>query len=197
MARRSLRRRLISELAASPEMLRDSFQPNRNCDRIIEGNRLPMRCVGFECGNTLPLSREATSRLIPKRGCGRALQNRCCVSDKSIAANRSPNAKTVGGLNFRALCLQPCGFCARQVNAFWQNPHLVTNRIRNAAAALVFLCCLVTFTSAFNLPNRSPDPSARLAALSMAAEPAQHRTMLSLADRVAYQRSIEEVYWRH
>jgi N-acetylneuraminic acid mutarotase len=31
----------------------------------------------------------------------------------------------------------------------------------------------------------------------MAANPAQQRTMLTLADRVAYQRAIEEVYWRH
>ena len=65
------------------------------------------------------------------------------------------------------------------------------------AAALVFLGCLVTLTSAFNLPNRSPHVSSRLAFLSMAPKPAQHRTMLTLADRVAYQRVIEEVYWRH
>jgi N-acetylneuraminic acid mutarotase len=31
----------------------------------------------------------------------------------------------------------------------------------------------------------------------MAAKPAQQRTMLTLADRIAYQRAIEEVYWRH
>jgi N-acetylneuraminic acid mutarotase len=31
----------------------------------------------------------------------------------------------------------------------------------------------------------------------MAAKPAQQRTRLTLADRVAYQRAIEEVYWRH
>src|SRR5438876_4665345 len=73
----------------------------------------------------------------------------------------------------------------------------VTNRIRNAAAALLFLGCLVTLTSAFNLPNRSPDLSSRLAALSKAVKPTQQRTMLTLADRVAYQRAIEEVYWRH
>jgi N-acetylneuraminic acid mutarotase len=48
-----------------------------------------------------------------------------------------------------------------------------------------------------NLPNRSPDLSPRLASLSTAAKPAQHRTTLTLGDRVAYQRAIEEVYWRH
>ena len=80
---------------------------------------------------------------------------------------------------------------------FWQNPRLVTNRIRSGAAALLFLVCVVTLTSAFSLPNRSPDLSSQLAALSPAAKPAQQRTMLTLADRVAYQRAIEEVYWRH
>ena len=73
----------------------------------------------------------------------------------------------------------------------------MTNRIRSAAAALLFLGCLVTLTSAFNLPNRSTNPSPRLVSLSTAAKPVQHRTILTLADRVAYQRAIEEVYWRH
>src|ERR1700730_6367379 len=71
------------------------------------------------------------------------------------------------------------------------------NRIRSASATLFFLVCLVTLTSAFNLPNRSPDLSPRLASLSRAAKPAQQRTMLTLADRVAYQRAMEEVYWHH
>jgi len=91
-----------------------------------------------------------------------------------------------------------CTFsCWTTKSRFWQNPRLVTNRIRSAAAALLFLGCLVTLTSAFNLPNRSPDLSSRLAFLSTATKPAQQRTMLTHADRVAYQRAIEEVYWRH
>jgi N-acetylneuraminic acid mutarotase len=74
----------------------------------------------------------------------------------------------------------------------------MTNGIRNASAALLFLVCLVTLTSAFNLPNRSPpDLSPQLAFLRTATKPAQQHTMLTLADRVAYQRAIEEVYWRH
>jgi N-acetylneuraminic acid mutarotase len=81
--------------------------------------------------------------------------------------------------------------------ADWQDRHLLTNRIRGASAALLFLGCLVSFTSAFNLPNRSPALSSQLASLSRAAKPAQQRTTLTLADRVAYQRAIEEVYWRH
>src|SRR5207253_5355407 len=73
----------------------------------------------------------------------------------------------------------------------------VKNRIHNTSAALLFLGCLVTLSSAFNLPNRSADRSSRLAFLSMAPKPAQQRTVLTFADRVAYQRAIEEVYWRH
>jgi len=62
---------------------------------------------------------------------------------------------------------------------------------------LLFLGCVVTLTSAFNLPNKSPDVSSRLASISTVAKPAQQRRTLTLADRVAYQRAIEEVYWRH
>jgi N-acetylneuraminic acid mutarotase len=73
----------------------------------------------------------------------------------------------------------------------------VTKRIRSAAAALLFLGCLVTLTSAFNLPNKSADLSSRLVSLSTAAKPPQQRTTLTFAERVAYQRAIEEVHWRH
>ena len=74
---------------------------------------------------------------------------------------------------------------------------LATNRIRGAAASILFLVCFVTLTSAFKLPSKSPDPSSQFTSLGMAANPAQHRAALTLADRVAYQRAIEEVYWRH
>src|ERR1700738_5509234 len=73
----------------------------------------------------------------------------------------------------------------------------MTNRIRNASAALLFLVCLVTLTSACNWPNKSRDLPPQLASLSATAKRAQQRTVLPLADRVAYQRAIEEVYWRH
>jgi hypothetical protein len=66
------------------------------------------------------------------------------------------------------------------------------------AAALLFLGCLVTLTSAFNLPNASRGSSSALALLGTAtAKPAQQRTTLTLAERVSYQRAIEEVYWGH
>ena len=93
-----------------------------------------------------------------------------------------------GGLRF---------LCSTSKSRFRQDPHLVTNRIRNGAAALFLIGCLVTLKSAFNLPNRSPNLSSQLASLSMAAKRAQQHAMLTLADRVAYQRAIEEVYWRH
>src|SRR6266850_5565405 len=51
-----------------------------------------------------------------------------------------------------------------------------SNPIRTVAAALLILWALVTLATAFNLPQR--------------------RT-LTLADRLRYQRAIEEVYWRH
>ena len=73
----------------------------------------------------------------------------------------------------------------------------MTNRIREVVAALLFLGCLVTLTSAFNLPNRSPTLSSRSGALSAVAKPARQRTMLTLADRVRYQRAIEQIYWQH
>jgi N-acetylneuraminic acid mutarotase len=73
----------------------------------------------------------------------------------------------------------------------------VTNKIRNTSATLLFLVCLVTLTSAFNLPNRSPDLSSRLTFLRTAVKPVHQRTTLTFTDRVAYQRAIEEVYWHH
>jgi N-acetylneuraminic acid mutarotase len=91
-----------------------------------------------------------------------------------------------------------CGVCARQVNRASGNIFTpVKDKIRSASAALLFLGCVITLTTAFNLPNRSPDLSSRLPSLSAAAKPVPQRTILTLADRVAYQRAIEEVYWRH
>jgi hypothetical protein len=61
----------------------------------------------------------------------------------------------------------------------------VSKRVRSTLAALLFLIGLATFASAFNLPNRSRQV------------PAQQHAMLTFADRVAYQQTIEQVYWRH
>jgi hypothetical protein len=51
----------------------------------------------------------------------------------------------------------------------------VTNRIRNATAALLFLVCFVTLRSALNLPNRTRELSWRSASLSSAAKPLQKK----------------------
>src|SRR5919108_1209851 len=64
---------------------------------------------------------------------------------------------------------------------------------RSAAYAVLFLIAIVGLTSAFNLPGRwsRSVPSASVV------QPARHAKTLTFADRVAYQRAIEEVYWRH
>jgi hypothetical protein len=63
--------------------------------------------------------------------------------------------------------------------------------IRSAVVAALFSSAIVGFTSAFNLPGRwSALPGSVL-------KPATQARTLTFADRVAYQRAIEEVYWRH
>src|SRR5947207_11772147 len=80
--------------------------------------------------------------------------------------------------------------------------------LRGAAAMLLFLCALVALASAINLPNnpaKVPAPQNNTAlglkghegAASMAASAIRKDRTLTLADRVAYQRAIEEVSWRH
>ena len=80
--------------------------------------------------------------------------------------------------------------------------------LRSAAAMLLFLCMVVAFASAINLPNnpaKVPAPQNNTAlglkghegAASMAASAIRKDRTLTFADRVAYQRAIEEVYWRH
>ena len=62
--------------------------------------------------------------------------------------------------------------------------------IRSVTIAVLFLSAIVGFTSAFNLPSR-------WSALPKVVEPATQTKTLTFADRLAYQRAIEEVYWRH
>ncbi len=80
--------------------------------------------------------------------------------------------------------------------------------LRGAAAALFASCVIVAFSSAISLPGqrpRAPAPekdaafgvNAQASALSVAARATQSARTLAFADRVAYQRAIEEVYWRH
>jgi hypothetical protein len=68
--------------------------------------------------------------------------------------------------------------------------------LRGSTAALLFFCVIVALCSAINLPEQPlkvPPPQDNAA---FGANAYQSRT-LSFADRVAYQRVIEEVYWRH
>ncbi len=80
--------------------------------------------------------------------------------------------------------------------------------LRGAAAMLLFLCMVVALSSAINLPNnpaKVPAPQNNSALglkghegdASMAASAIRKDRTLTFADRVAYQRALEEVYWRH
>jgi hypothetical protein len=63
--------------------------------------------------------------------------------------------------------------------------------IRSVTIAVLLSCAIIGFTSAFNLPTRWSALSARVV------RPATQTKTLIFADRIAYQRAIEEVYWRH
>jgi N-acetylneuraminic acid mutarotase len=80
--------------------------------------------------------------------------------------------------------------------------------LRRSAAALLFSCGVVALSSAINLPNDPPKvatPQNDTAfgvnghenASSVPASAIRRNRMLTFADRVAFQRAIEEVYWRH
>src|SRR6266478_1682214 len=80
--------------------------------------------------------------------------------------------------------------------------------VRSGAAALLLSCVIVALSSAINLPGRHPAAlapendaasgvNARESASSVATSAIRRERTLTFADRVAYQRAIEEVYWRH
>src|SRR6266702_4169439 len=80
--------------------------------------------------------------------------------------------------------------------------------VRSSAAALLVSCVIVALCSAINLPNhppKGPTPDQSIAfgvnahesVPSMAAPATGRNPTLSFAERVAYQRAIEDVYWRH
>src|SRR5438094_1402464 len=68
--------------------------------------------------------------------------------------------------------------------------------IRSGAAAVFFLFALVALSSAFN-SNRAPNPALASRPAAKAASISNQAHTLTFAERVAYQRAIEEVYWRH
>src|SRR6266536_643452 len=69
--------------------------------------------------------------------------------------------------------------------------------IRSAAIAVLFSSGIVGFTSAFDLPGRWSGLSSQSAEPVRMAERATQTKRLTFVDRVAYQRAIEDVHWRH
>src|SRR5438309_988455 len=80
--------------------------------------------------------------------------------------------------------------------------------VRSSAAALLLSCMVVALCSAINLPNPppkgpTPDHSAAFgvnaheSVPSMATSALGRGRTLTFAERVAYQRAIEDVYWHH
>jgi hypothetical protein len=80
--------------------------------------------------------------------------------------------------------------------------------LRGTVAALLLSCVTIGLSSAINVTNDTPEASAsehntafgvnaHEGAASAEASAIQKNSTLTFADRVAYQRAIEEVYWRH
>src|SRR6266566_3619892 len=80
--------------------------------------------------------------------------------------------------------------------------------LRSSAAAFLFSCVVVAISSAINLPNHPPKfpaPENNTAfgvnghesASSIVATAIRSNRTLAFEDRAAYQRAMEEVYWRH
>src|SRR5262245_9936956 len=80
--------------------------------------------------------------------------------------------------------------------------------LRGSTAALLFSCVIVALCSAINLPEQPPKAlppqdnagfgaDAHQSAASVPASATFNNRSLTFADRVAYQRVIEDVYWRH
>jgi N-acetylneuraminic acid mutarotase len=68
--------------------------------------------------------------------------------------------------------------------------------LRGSTGALLFSCVIVALCSAINLPEQSPKALPPQDNAGFGANTYQNRS-LSFADRVAYQRVIEDIYWRH
>src|SRR6187551_1863473 len=68
--------------------------------------------------------------------------------------------------------------------------------LRGSTTALLFSCVIVALCSAINLPEQPPKASPPQDNAASGAKTHENRS-LSFAERVAYQRAIEDVYWRH
>src|SRR5262249_12993703 len=67
--------------------------------------------------------------------------------------------------------------------------------LRSSTGALLFSCVIVALCSAINLPEQPP--TARPPGGAVSGANGHQSGSLSFAERVAYQRAIEDVYWRH
>src|SRR5437773_11435660 len=68
--------------------------------------------------------------------------------------------------------------------------------LRASTTALLFSCVIVALCSAINLPEQPPKAPPPRGNADFGANGHESAT-LSFAERVAYQRAIEDVYWRH
>jgi hypothetical protein len=68
--------------------------------------------------------------------------------------------------------------------------------LRSTTAVLLVSCVIVALCSAINLPEQPPKVLPPQDNAAFGANGHQSRT-LSFADRVAYQRAIEDIYWHH
>jgi N-acetylneuraminic acid mutarotase len=69
--------------------------------------------------------------------------------------------------------------------------------IRSAAWALFLSVAFIAASSAFNSPNRWQSPAGTTGGYDVTGKTSSQPRAVSFAERVAYQRAIEDVYWRH
>jgi N-acetylneuraminic acid mutarotase len=69
--------------------------------------------------------------------------------------------------------------------------------IRSGAWAVFLSVAFITFSSASNSPNRWQSSAGTTGAYDAAAKTSSQSRVFSFAERVAFQRAIEDVYWRH
>src|SRR5215472_9622372 len=75
--------------------------------------------------------------------------------------------------------------------------HISGYLIRSAAFAVVFVGAIVGLASASSLPSKWASLSWQYIGAGAVVKPATQSKALTFEDRVAYQRAIEEIYWRH
>ena len=76
------------------------------------------------------------------------------------------------------------------------NGYIIRSVVGVVLCSFAFIA-FIAFSSAFNLSNRLPKSVTPVGASGKAAADSKQARTLTFAERVAYQRAIEEVYWRH